>query len=511
MNTPESTRPTGEEQNRRDLRIFAKGAGVSLFGYGIGRGFHALNQIITARLLGPAAFGLFGIGWTILQVVIAFSTLGLHHGVVRFGSMERNSDRVLLKAILQQSLSFTFLASTAAGVILFILTPWLANDIYHKPELIITFRIIAFAIPFMAGLRVAAAATRISQNMVYSTVTEDIGRPAISLILFIGFFVLGYRLIGALWALTISAVIAFLWALAYLARLYPGSLLLPLDLRSNWKELLIFSIPTALTGLFTYFGNQLDRIFVGIYLKSSDMGVYEAMAQVSILFVIVLRAFNGIFAPMIADLYQKGEVIRLERIYRISTKWALYISMPIFLIILIIPGNLMQVVFGGDYRTDTLPLVILAAGQLVNVGTGAVGYLLIMTGRQNRWLVYSFLMVVVSIVSSIKLIPAWGLIGAAISSSIAVILVFSLGLLDVYRSLRLWPYDHRFVKGIGAFLSAGIAGWLISNLDIGNYTLKLLVVGVAVGVVFVVVLLMLGFDDEDYEVFQILRRKLGKK
>jgi O-antigen/teichoic acid export membrane protein len=386
----------------------------------------------------------------------------------------------------------------------------LAIEIYKKPELVSTIRLIALAIPFMATLRVAAAATRISQNMLYSTVTEDIGRPAINLALFVVLFLLGYRLGGALWSLAISAIVALIWAVYYLRRLYPGVFAVPLALREGWKELLIFSIPTALTGLFYYFGNQIDRIFVGVYMPSASMGVYQAMAQVSILFATVLRSFNSIFAPMIADLYHQGETERLERIYRISTKWAFYICLPIFLVILLAPGALMQVVFGSDYRSDTLPLIILAAGQLVNVATGAVGYLLIMTGRQNRWLIFSGVMVIASIVLSVALIPSRGLVGAALASSISVVLVFSMGLLDVYRSLKIWPYDIRFIKGIVAFTVAGGAGWWISTLDISGAFALLVAVGSTTAAVFMIVLFILGFDDEDREVIHILRTKINR-
>ena len=95
-----------------------------------------------------------------------------------------------------------------------------------------------------------------------------------------------------------------------------------------------------------------------------------------------------------------------------------YLSIPIFLVIVLLPIETTCVLFGDIYAEDTIPLIILSLGQLFNVATGSVGFLLIMTGRQNHWLLLSIMMVALSGVLSILLIPAFGLIGASLATMV---------------------------------------------------------------------------------------------
>jgi len=64
-----------------------------------------------------------------------------------------------------------------------------------------------------------------------------------------------------------------------------------------------------------------------------------------------------------------------------STKWALYLSITLFPAICLAPCEVLTVLYGAGDQGGTAPLVILSVGQLVNVGTGAVGFILVRAGR----------------------------------------------------------------------------------------------------------------------------------
>jgi O-antigen/teichoic acid export membrane protein len=324
----------------------------------------------------------------------------------------------------------------------------------------------------------------------------------------VGFFLAGWELLGALWSITFSAIIAFLWAVYYLRKLYPTAFSLPIKATDRGGALIMFSAPTALTGFLFVFGNQADRFFVGIFLPNASMGIYQAMAQVSILFTMILGAFNAIFAPMIAEFYHQGQMSRLERMYRIATKWALYLSIPIFLIIVLLPAELMGVLFGEIYAEDSIPLIILSLGQLFTVATGSVGFLLIMTGRQNHWLLLSIMMVVLSGVLSVLLIPTFGLTGASLAKTVSIMSVFSFGLFDIYRSIGFWPYDRRIGKGFLAGVAAGISGYLLTGYSYNSEIFKLIFCTLMVGIVYFLALYLLGLDDEDKEVIAVVSLKI---
>lgn len=67
----------------------AKGAGISLVGRVLARGLMLLAQAILARSLSRDGYGLFSIGWSVLQISLFASPIGLQHGVIRFGARAR--------------------------------------------------------------------------------------------------------------------------------------------------------------------------------------------------------------------------------------------------------------------------------------------------------------------------------------------------------------------------------------------------------------------------------------
>lgn len=493
-------------QDNVDVTSLARGATVSLIGKIGGRGIHALSQIVLARMLGPAVFGLYGIGWSLLRIAESFAPLGLHNGVIRFGAQYYREDQANFKGIVLLSLRWAFLAASFLGAVEFLLAPWL-EQVYAKPGLLPVIRGFAIALPLAVGLKVTAATTRISHRMKYSLYTEDMGQPILNIGIFLILFVFGWRLNGAIVAGALSFGLMYLLALYYVRRLFPVVFASDEKPRYQTRELLKFALPTTLVGIFPLLTTWSDRLFLGYFRSASEVGIYQAIAQSSVLFTLALNGLNTTFTPMIASLYHKGETQRLEELFRVSTKWGLYLSLPIFLTLCFAPQAFIAVLFGREYVLGALPMVILTIGQLVNVGTGAVGFLLIMTGRQSRWLVISGTALLASVGLHLWLIPRLGLIGAAISTTISVSGLYLAGLFLVRQSLALWPYDRRYFKmGIATVLtSLFLLG--LRLVPIQSYLFTLLLTGVISVGVFAATVFLLGLDTEDYEFVRLTKSR----
>ena len=405
--------------NGQDVTRLARGAGISVVGKLVGRGTHFVGQILLARFLGPAAFGLYALGWTILRISSLLIPLGLDKGIIHFGSKFHRERPFLFNNVLRQSLLISLFSGFVWGSFVYVLAPWLASVVFKEPSLASILRLFAYAVPTVAVMKVCVAATQVSQRMKYSVLAEDLGQPIIGLLLFLLFWWAGWHLRGAVIATVLSFVAALLLAFLFVRHLFTIRWRRDGDDIFPARQLLAFSLPAAMTGVFINLIIWSDRLFIGYYLPAFDVGIYQAISQSSVLFVIILSGFNAIFAPMIADLYHKGEMARLEELFRVTTKWGLYVSLPLFLVICIAPRELLWVLFGEEYVVGVAPLLILSAGQLVNLGSGAVGYMLIMTGHQNRWFVSTIVAFVANFVLNAVLIPLWGNVGAATATAVA--------------------------------------------------------------------------------------------
>ena len=490
-----------------DITTLAAGSSVALAGRVTGRMLYAVMQVILARLLGAETFGIYGIGWTVLLIIGTIAPMGLPNGVIRFGSRYWKKNNAALKNMFVQSLGLTLSSSLLIGSVLFLCAPWLAQQVFQKPDLTAVLRWFALAVPLVAGLRVAAAVTRISQRMKFSVYAEDLSQPAANLILVLFFYLLGWRLLGAVAAAVFSFGISLCLALHYIRNLFPEVFVKREKIYASARELFTFSLPTAFIGLFAVLMIRVDRLCIGVFSPAREVGIYHAASQLAVLFFIVLAALSGIFSPMIADLYHKGEMKRLEELFRVSTKWGIYLTMPVFLMICFAPHEMMTVIFGHEYVNGAWPLFILAIGMLINVGAGAVSPLLIMTGHQKRWLVIYSLMLTVNIILNWLLIPRLGMIGAALATAASMSGLSLSGLFQVKRTVGLWPYDYRYLKVLLANAAAIAVLFLYRLTAIKSQAFTLLWIAVISCCVFGGVLLLLGLDNEDREFIHLIRTR----
>ena len=138
----------GEEGGTRgDAEILAKGASVSLTGTMVARAFAMATQVLMARFLGAADFGLYAIGWTLIRILESVNTLGLATGVIYFGADYQRSDPSRFKGVLRQSIILASLTGFTIGAVLFLMAPTLAEHLFRKPEAAPVIRAFAPAFP----------------------------------------------------------------------------------------------------------------------------------------------------------------------------------------------------------------------------------------------------------------------------------------------------------------------------------------------------------------------------
>jgi O-antigen/teichoic acid export membrane protein len=474
----------------------------------IGRGLNVFGQVVLARLLGPELFGLYAIGWTILSVVRLIAPLGLDKGVIRFAAQYWPSDQARLKGVWVQSLGLALSSGLLLGVGFYIVAPWL-EQVYQKPGLSSVVRWLAIAFPLATGLIVAAATTRVSQRTKFSVYAQDVSQPLVNLILILTFYWLGWGISGALAAGIISFGLGFALAIYYVRRLFPAVFQPRIKSTFSGKEFLVFSLSASLAGAFGMFMVWSDRLIVAYFRPLAEVGIYQAASQTTMLFGIILSAFAAICSPMIVDLSSRKQTKRLETLYRVSIKWTLYLSIPIFLTICFAPREFMVVVFGVEYKEGWLPLVILSVGQMMIVATGTMGLILTMSGYQNRWATIVGTMLIVNIVLNLILVPQWGLIGAALSTACTLGVRAAWGVIQLKYTLGIWPYDRRLLKGLIATTLTALGLFFLAKSGITSPTLKLLFTAmVSFGIFWAALLIFFGLDPEDQEVSLLIKSRL---
>ncbi|MBP6649737.1 MAG: polysaccharide biosynthesis C-terminal domain-containing protein, partial [Bacteroidia bacterium] len=156
----------------------------------------------------------------------------------------------------------------------------------------------------------------------------------------------------------------------------------------------------------------------------------------STLVALGLSVTDYVFMPKIAALWEKRQIVRLQKLVHEGSRQILLITIPIA-VVLLISGKWLLGLFGDAFSAAYLPLVILVVGQLVNALTGMVGGLLTMTGNQKMFLLFYLMAFAAQAVLNILLIPSVGIIGASIASSLGLILLNVIGYRFVRRKMKI--------------------------------------------------------------------------
>lgn len=456
-----------------------------------------LGQILFARLLGPDSFGLFTLGWTILSMSLAVAPFGMDKAVIRFGSSIKteaaNEQRNVILYFLIAASLFGLLGSLG----LLALIPGLAYRVYREPDLIFVLRWFAVALFFSTVLRVSSAATRVSNRMQFSAIGEDLLPPLVHLLSFLVLFLSGMRISAAVYSAPVGFAVGLTTVLLFIGRLFnykEYKLHLPLG---RTKEFFQFSLAAVLTGVLSIFGVWSIRLIVGYYLSLSDVGIYQAASQASLLPAIIISAMNVSVMPMIAKLSSEKKRVNLENLYRVVTKWSWYLTLPIFIIFTFSSNEMLEVLFGFDYSQGGTILRLLLLGQFALASTGPVGGILMMSGYQSDWLWIGGISLASSLGSGFLLIPRIGLLGGAAATVLGQLIANALGLIFVRYRVHVWPFDRRFIKILITSLATSGFLWFVVKLQFNNSLLKVIVITGIGLVLFLGGLLGFGLDAED--------------
>lgn len=494
-----------QEWQEAILNRFVTGTGIALFGRVLGRFLFVLGQVIFARFLGPEEFGLYAIGWTLLQMLGTIAPLGLDKAVLRYATQYWKTNAADLKSVIFQSISISLLSGMIFGLLLYLSSPIIASEIFHNQDLTQVIRGLVPAFVLFTVIRVIAAATRVTQKTHHAVTLEDLLPSSMSLLVFIPLFLLGYGLSAAIGSVVAGYLLSFIVGILTLGRLFPEILMRQPKTSSSLGKLMAFSLPSWLAGAFSLFIIWINRLLIGVYRPESEVGIYQAVSQITQLFPLLTSSLSYIFSPMIADLFHRNKHDELQELYLISTKWGLYMSVPLIIIAIFVPGELLRVVFGKGFGTGTLSLAILSLGQLVSIAPGFVGWMMLMTGRQVKWFWVTTIAISISLGVNIWLTPKLGLNGAAIATTLGLSILSIIGLALLRAELGFWPYDKRYHKIVTAGLVSAGAVFLTLLWHPEYPILRLAVIFMIATGVFSLVLLAFGFDAEDLSAFRLIK------
>lgn len=507
MPHPQRAEPKGVSEDTWDL---IRGTFINLAGMGA-RSTRLLATLAVTNLFGPALFGLYDTGWKITFVLFKIGRFGLQQGVVRAVARARLNGREEegYQAI-AAGLAIA-LVSGLASVGLMLLGADALSRYYGQAQLAPALRLMAWSLPFMGLAAVFIAAIRALRIMKYGVYVHSIGGPLILLIGTLLAGLAGWGLAGLAGAQVASGLGMFIQSAIYFrTRFSLGTCLRSLRGRLPWKSLVHFSLPVMLSDVLTTAVWSLDQFILLKYAPAATVGLYAVARQVSTFAKKAPQAFDPILGPIVADLSFQRRTRELSNHLALVLRWGLTVNL-VYLGGLWLVGDRLLLVFGPEFTGGLEILCILCLGMIACGASLPLESLLVMAGRPYLNLLDNGIWALSILGLSLWLIPLHGAWGAAWASTLSLILVAGIRLIQAYRLQGIRPFSRRHIKPLVAALIALIACELLEYWEPGPSSLFLGMELVLFLGIFGLVLYAQGVEEEDRLLVDRLRQRLRGK
>jgi O-antigen/teichoic acid export membrane protein len=238
------------------------------------------------------------------------------------------------------------------------------------------------------------------------------------------------------------------------------------SLRTRWRDvrtLVRQSVPFGLNSLFVSVYLSVDVLLLAHMRGDAEVGVYRGAVLLLSLFPVVAETFTAGIYPRMAQHF--GHPERAGDELRFATRVLLAISVPAAVGGMLTAERLMVFLGGSDFAASALPFLVMAPLLPLRFLNNGYGMTLSALNRQEDRTTGAVLAAVVNVAANLYAIPAWGVMGAAITTLITEILLAG------YMRWRVGPWvsglgllDTLARVGVPAAVMAGVLAGVLALL-----------------------------------------------
>ncbi|HEX8166033.1 MAG TPA: lipopolysaccharide biosynthesis protein [Beijerinckiaceae bacterium] len=376
------------------------------------------TQVLMARLMGEAGYGVFATAWVWIAILGHASLFGLSQSMSRFLPQYRvRGELELARGFLAGGAAAT-LASAAAAAALGGALLWLGRDAVGDGRAL-PFGLALLTVPAFALQDYVQAVARahnwttlaiappfilrqglVALAMVAAVACGAPAEPAVAV---------GCTLVATAAAVAVQA--ALVWR-----RLDPAFLAGPRAYRpAEWASA---TWPMGFADLTLILFNAVDVILLGLFVPPEAVGVYFAATRILQFAVFAQYAATAATAPRFAEAFARGDRESLRALIRGTVRLTSLASLAIGAALLMSAPWLLAV-FGPGFEAAYAPLAVLLAGVAVASAFGPAEDLLNMLGAERACARLSLAALVLAVALNLWLVPGHGVMGAAAAMALA--------------------------------------------------------------------------------------------
>ena len=271
-----------------------------------------------------------------------------------------------------------------------------------------------------------------------------------------------------------------------------------------------YSLPLALTTFIVMLFQWADTFMIGYFKTASDVGIYNAALPTAKLLYMVPYALTALLLPVISELIAKKDLSSLKTTYQTTTKWIFVMNISIATLFILFSQNILKLLFGAEYIGGAFSLVILSIGYFVFYLALTSESILLSLEKTKLLFYVSFFGSLLNIILNLILIPRYGINGAAIATSISVVLIALLWLIRSYKFVKIMPFRWSYFKILfSVIVSALLVKYLlVKTFDVNNN--YILIGGFILFLIVYLVLLIVtrSLEEQDIRILKNIKNNI---
>lgn len=415
----------------------------------ISKGLNIILMPIYTNILLPTEFGIFDL-FIIFGSIVSFTVaLEISQAVARF-TPSIDSQNLKISYV---STAFWF---TLGMYVIFLLTTFIFSEeisyaILNLDSYTNVFQIAIIYI-FLAGIfYFLQNQLRFEGNSKGYALLSIVFSIANIILTFVFGIVMELGINGIFLAMTLSSGISVLVAFFFIKNLIK----IQFNVKAL-KEMLLFSIPLVPSSIAVFFSMYIDRYMLNHFLGLEAVGIYSVAARFALIMSLVMTGFQMAITPLVYQKYNDSDTPHnLSRIFR----YFIASGLVLFLTISIFSEEIISLLTSPDYHEAFTLIPFLALAFLLsNMYVFMPG--IAIKKKTHLFVIINIIGAISNTILNFLFIPYFGLIGAALATTISYFLVF---LLYAYFSQKYYFVTHKWFP-IALALLMSTAFIIIINL-----------------------------------------------
>jgi len=464
-------------------------------------------RLVMARNLSIEEFGLFYAVFAFLSLLGVFKTFGFDRALIKFiPEFQHKSKDNLIKSSILYVIFTQIITNSIIIILVYLFSNFLSIYFFHSQKAGIVLKLMAIAFFIDSFVNVLKFVFQGFKKIIFFAVI-DIIRMSVILIILIAGLKMNFGLFSPIFAYIIAPIIllvSFGWL--FVRNVFPQFLTSSFAVNKELiKDISRYGIFVMLSGTAAIVLGYTDTTILTYFKGVKDVALYNVALPTAKILANLPIAIGSVLLPLTSELWikKKHELLKagIESLY----KYSFLTSFPLVLIMLSFSNLIIYVLFGKEYILAANAMRILSVGMIFYTYHFINVNFFLGIGQPQIQSKILYIAATFNIIADIILIPMFGIIGAAITTTASFFIMMILGLMQIKNFITIELPIKIWVRALlaGAFFLILVA--LLKKLISLNVWIETALVLTIAGFVYIATLFLLKVIEFD-ELKELHRR-----